>query len=118
VGSTKVDHELAELLRHEPGLAFTEMSTLAKAYSHMFTFLQADTDVHGSHGRWPTRRRGVLAQPPLQLRDPPLRRGDLVILAAITSRRPALASISSTTTARSSATEVGRPTAGPLDTTT
>jgi hypothetical protein len=51
VGSTKVDHELAELLRHEPGLHVAEMSTLADARSPMFpTFLQAGTDVHGSHG--------------------------------------------------------------------
>lgn len=51
MGSTKVDHELAELLRHEPGLHVAEMSTLAEARSHMFpTFLQAGTDVHGSHG--------------------------------------------------------------------
>ena len=46
-----MDNELAELLRHEPGLHVAEMSTLAEARSHMFpTFLQAGTDVHGSHG--------------------------------------------------------------------
>jgi hypothetical protein len=43
VGSTKVDHELAELLRHEPGPHLAEMSTLTEARSHIFppSFRQA-----------------------------------------------------------------------------